>query len=100
MKNKIETEFENFYYHVLQDTKDPEKESQDDLEYKIRRVCENYSNIKIPHEQKKSINNLSNIKSIIVIKQEKGRSILMLDRKDYVEECLSIIQSKQFKKLK
>ena len=36
-KNKVQTEFENFYYHVLQHTEDLDQESQDELKSKIRR---------------------------------------------------------------
>ena len=50
-KNKVQTEFENFYYHVLQHTKDLDKESQAELKSKIKRTCENYSKIKIPYQQ-------------------------------------------------
>ena len=43
---------------------------------------------------------MSNNKSILLIKQDKGRGIAILDRKRYIEKCLSIVQSKHFKKLK
>ena len=46
------------------------------------------------------INNLSNIKSIILNKQDRDRGIVILDRKYYIEKCLSIVVSKQFKKIK
>ena len=75
-------------------------ENQDELKSKIRRTCENYSKIKIPYQQQKVINNLSNNKSIILIQQDKGRGKVVLDRKHYNEKCLSIVESKQFKKLK
>ena len=69
-KNKIQTEFENVHYHVLQHTKDLDQGSQDELKSKITRKCENYSKIKIPYQQQNVINNLSNNKSIIPIKQD------------------------------
>ena len=50
-RNKIKTEFENFYCHALQHTKDLGQESQDELKRKIRRTCENCSKIKIPYQQ-------------------------------------------------
>ena len=99
-ENKIQTEFENFYYHLLQDTKDLYQESQDELKSKTKRTSENYLKVKIQFQQQKVINNLSNNKSIILIKQDKGRCIVVLDRKHYIEKCLIIVESKQFKKLK
>ena len=46
--------------------------------------------------QQKIINNLSNNKSIILIKQNKSKRIVILDRKNYNEKCLSFVQGKQF----
>ena len=74
-------------------------ESQDELKSKIRRTCENYSKIKIPYQQQKVINNLSNNKSVI-LKKDKGRGIVILGRKHYIEKCFRTVQSKQFKKQK
>ena len=56
--------------------------------------------IKVPYQQQKVINNLSNNKSIILIQQDKSRDKVVLDRKHYIEKFLSIVESKQFKKLK
>ena len=42
-KIKSKLKIENFYYLVLQHTKDLDQESQDELKIKIRRTCENYS---------------------------------------------------------
>ena len=35
-----------------------------------------------------------------IIKQDKGRGVVILDKKDYIEKCINILDSKQFKKLK
>ena len=39
-------------------------------------------------------------KSIILIRQDKNRSIVILDRKNHFEKCLSIVENKQLRKLK
>ena len=41
--------------------------------------------MKMPHQQQKVINSLSNSKSIILIKQDKHRDIVILDKKRYIE---------------
>ena len=64
---------------------------------RIRRACKNYSKIRISYQQQNIINNLSNNKSIILIKQDKARGIAVLDRKHYIEKCLSAVENKQFK---
>ena len=33
------------------------------------------------------------------MRQGKGRGVTILDRKDYIEKCMSILDTKQFRKL-
>ena len=66
----------------------------------IRRTCENYSRIKVPYKYQKIIDNISRNKNFILIKQDKGRGVVILDKRDYIEKCINILYSKQFKKLK
>ena len=42
------------------------------------------------------IQNLSKNKEILILKQEKGRGIVILDRGKYMEKCLSILSTSQF----
>ena len=46
------------------------------------------------------IYNISGNKTITLIKQDKGRGVVILDKSDYIEKCINILYSKQFKKLK
>ena len=39
-------------------------------------------------------------KVLSLLNRTKGSGIVILDRKHYIEKCLSIFESKQFKKLK
>ena len=39
-------------------------------------------------------------KSIILIRQDKNRGMVILDRQHHFEKCLSIVESKQLRKLK
>ena len=65
----------------------------------IRRTCENYSRINVPYRYQKIIDNISRNKSIILIKQDKGRGVVILDKKHSIEKCINILDLKQFKKL-
>ena len=38
-------------------------------------------------------------KDIILIKQDKGRGVVIFDKKHYIEKCINILDSEQFKKL-
>ena len=42
---------------------------------------------------------MSKNKSIIILRQVKGRGVTILDHKDYIEKCLNILDMKQFRKL-
>ena len=52
------------------------------------------------YKQNKMIYNISGNKTITLIKQDKGRGVVILDKSDYIEKCINILYSKQFKKLK
>ena len=69
---KIKTEFESFYYQILKHTNQLDQRRQDELKSKIRRTCENYSQIKVPYKYQKVTDNISRNKDIL-IKQDKGR---------------------------
>ena len=98
-ENKIQTKFESFYWQLLQHTKHLSQQEQDQLKSKIRRTYENYAPIKTLYKYKKIIENLSNNKNIIILKQDKGRGVVVLNRKSYIEKCCKILETGQFRKL-
>ena len=76
--------------------------SEDDvikLKTKLRQTCEKYSDIKVPHKYQKTIDTLQRNNSIVVLKQDKWRGVVILDKNIYVEKCLSILDTNQFMKL-
>ena len=97
--NNIKTEFESFFYHILKHTKNLDQELQDELKTKIRRTCENYSKLKVPYKHQKRIDKLFRYTDIIILRQDKGRGVAILDRKDYIQKCESILNTSQFRKL-
>ena len=70
---------------------------QDQLKSKTRRTCGNYYRIKIPYHYEEIIKKLSNNKDIIILKQDKGRGLVVLNRTSYFEKCSNILTSDQFK---
>ena len=97
--NKIKPEFESFFYQVQKYTSNLDQQIQDELKIKIRRTYENYSKVKVSHKFQHAIDNLSKHKSIIIMTQDKGRRVTILDTKDYTEKCLNILDAKQLRKL-
>ena len=55
-----------------------------------------YHNSKTANEYKKVIDRLSKNNNIIIIKQDKGYRVVMLDRTKYIDKCLSMVATKQF----
>ena len=96
-ENKIQTEFESFYWQLLQDTKPLSQQEQDQLKSKIRRTFGNYARTKTPYKYKKIIENLCNNKNIIILKQDKGCSLVALNCKSYVKKCCKILETGQFR---
>ena len=97
--NQIKTEFENFYQNVLRQTNNLNQNQLDEVKSKLRRTCENYSKTNVPYRYKEVIDNLSRNKNITLLQQDKGRGVVILDRTTYVEKCLNILHTDQFRKL-
>ena len=65
---------------------------------KTRNTCKKYSDIKVPYKRE-TIRNLSNNQNIVIMKQDKGRDVVVMDRRKYFEKCLALLNSEQFVKL-
>ena len=65
----------------------------------MRRSCENYANTKSIYKNRDIISKLSKNNNISIMKQDKGRGIVIMDREDYHRKCIDILSKDQFKKL-
>ena len=82
----IEVEFEQFYQGLLRNlTHIPEKELTS-LKTKLKSNCEKHSKINVPYKYKKIKSNLSKNKNIVILKQDKGRAVVILDATKYAEK--------------
>ena len=54
---------------------------------------------KVPYKYRNVINNLRRNKQLVILKQDKGRRVVLLDKTTYVQKCFSIINRNKFKKL-
>ena len=69
------------------------------LKTKLRSTCERYSKIHVPYKYKAIIDSLSKNQNICIMKQDKGRGVVVMDSSKYIEKCLDILQTEQFTKL-
>ena len=65
----------------------------------MRNTCEKYSDIKVRYKHRGSIRNLSNNENIVIMKQDKGRGVAIMDRNKYFDKCLALLNSEQFVKI-
>ena len=70
------------------------------LKTKLRHTFEKYGQIKVPYKYRTVINNLRRNKDLVILKQDKGKGVVLLDRTVYTEKCLSIFNTQQFQQLR
>ena len=99
VKHDIDTEFEQFYHSLQKDLTHLDAAQHTHLKTKLRETCDKYSNIQIPYKYQKAISNLSKNDNIIILKQDKGRGVVIMDRTKYLEKCLNMLNTNQFRKL-
>ena len=63
------------------------------LKTKLSSTCEKYSQINVPYKYKKVIDNLSKNKNIVILKQDKGRGVVILDTTKYTEKCMALLNT-------
>ena len=90
----IKTEFEGFYYHINKLLSHLSRDEVDILKGKIRRSCENYRDIALAKKKDDVIDNLIKNKNIVVIRQNKGRGVVLMDKSKYIEVSTAFGHSK------
>ena len=98
-RNKLFTEFEIFNQSILNDLPNLPEQDTMALKTKLRHTCEKYSQIKVPYKYLTVINNLRRNKDLVILKQDKGKGVVLLDRTVYIEKCLSVLNTQQFQQL-
>ena len=52
--------------------------------------------VKVPFRYRQAIKRLPNKKDIVILKQDKGKGVVILNRSKYIEKCLLIVNRSQF----
>ena len=95
-RNNIKTGFESFFQNLLYNLSDVPENEISKMKTKILNTFEKYCHVKVPYKQRKIISNLSNSKDIVILKQDKGRGVVIMDQRNYTENCMSSLSSNQF----
>ena len=89
--NLIYTEFECYYQNIVPKIKnlsdDQKCQQKCQLKIKLWSACEKYNRVKVPFKYKEIINKLSNNSNITLLRQDKGKGIVVIDRIKYTEKC-------------
>ena len=96
-RNNIKTELESFFQNLLYDLSDMPENEISKVKTKLRNICEKYCHVKVPYKHKNIISNWSNRKDIVILKQDKGRGVVIMDQSNYTDKCMSLLRSNQFK---
>ena len=97
--NRMHNDFEQFYQSILKDVSHMPENNLSCFKRKLRNTCEKYSKIHVPYKYKKVIDLLSGNKDLSILKQDKGRGVVLIDRTKYTNKCLEVLQTHQLIKL-
>ena len=67
------------------------------LKSKLRNVCHKCK-IKVPYKYQHIIANLTNNKTIKVLKQDNGRGVVIMDSSKCMEKCLGLLENNRLAK--
>ena len=98
-KNSIYTEFEQFYQRIFHNIRHLPKDDINRIKTEMRSTCEKYSCINVPYKYSKIVNDLSRNKDIVIMKQDKGRGVVVMNRGKYFDKCLAILNTEKFVQL-
>ena len=88
-KNSIYTEFEQFYQRIFHNIRYLPQDDINRIKTKMRSTCEKYSRINVPYKYRKTVNDLSRNKDIVIMKQDKRRGVVVMNRGKYFDKSFS-----------
>ena len=74
----IDTEFELYFQSIYRYLNDIPDSKIKDLKTKLRYICDRYNRIRVPYIFRKKVEKLSRNNSIMVLKQDKGRGVIVM----------------------
>ena len=66
------------------------------IKTKFRNTCEKYCNVKVSYKYKDIVSKLSKREDRVILKQGKGRDVVLMYRHKYADKSLALISAKQF----
>ena len=98
-KNIIDTKFELYFQSINRYVNDIPDNEISHLKTKLRNICDRYNRIRVPYTFRKIVEKLSRNNSTMFLKQDKGRKVVMIDRKKYKGKCQNLLNTDSFVQL-
>ena len=98
-KHTSKTEFKVFCQSLLKNISHIPENDTSLNKIKLQSTYEKYSNVYLPYEYRRTVENLSKNDSIVIMNQDKGRSNIIMGKHRYTEKCLEMLNTKQFSKI-
>ena len=95
-RNPLNTEFEMFFQNLRNNISAIPEENLARIKTRLHSTCEKYYQVKPYFKYNQVIQNLSRNKETVILKQGKGRGVVILDRSKYMEKCLCILSTSKF----
>ena len=95
-------EFERFYQEILDHTghlSHLAEREKIELKTKFMDTFSKFSRVKIPDEQKKILEKLYKNPEIVILRQDKGRGVVILDKPVYISKGENFLNGPEFEKL-
>ena len=97
--NLINTEFEHYFQNIKNTVPNISDDKMLQLKTKLLSTCEKYNNVKVPFKHRQVIKRLAENKNIMLLRQDKGKGVVIMDKGNYTGKCVNLLNSNQFNKL-
>ena len=98
-QHNLKVEFESFYQSVLPSVTHLSEDERTAFKTRTRVIYDQYSKIKVSYDDQMIINGLRDNKQIVILKQDKGRGVVIVDRSLYIDKAALLLDSNKFKRL-
>ena len=96
---RTQVEFERFYSGILGSATNLDVETKLTLKTNFLNTFNKFTKIKISSNDQQIINNLYKNQAIIILRQDKGRGVVILKRTDYLTKCETFLNGPEFEQL-
>ena len=88
-KNAIYAEFEVSLQSLLRDISNNSEKELRQTKTSLRNMCDKYTKIKVPYKYRKVVKELSERRDTAILKADKGRGIVIMNRDKYTEKMFT-----------